>query len=53
MLGTALDGCDVDTLTNKLGWQVRADCLIWNLTTVAGKNGMPPNGFPRRSVLLA
>jgi hypothetical protein len=52
MLGTALDGCDGDTLTNKLGGQVRADCSIWNLTTVAGKNGMPPNGFPRRSVLL-
>jgi hypothetical protein len=53
MLGTALDGCDVGTLTNKLGGQVRADCSIWNLTTVAGKNGMPPNDFPRRSVLLA
>lgn len=53
MLGTVLDGCDTNTITEKRGGQVRAYCSIWNITIEAGKIEIPPNGEPKRSVPLA
>lgn len=42
----ALNGCNTDSVTAKWGGQVQANCALWNITTRAGHNMMPPNGYP-------
>ncbi|KIW24839.1 hypothetical protein, variant [Cladophialophora immunda] len=44
--GIALNGCNTNSLTRKWGGQVQANCALWNITTRAGHNTMPPNGYP-------
>ena len=42
----ALNGCNTNGLTMKWGGQVQANCALWNITTRAGHNSRPPNGYP-------
>jgi hypothetical protein len=45
-LSMALNGCNTDSLMNKWGGQVQANCALWNITTRFGHDMTPPNGYP-------
>ncbi|KIX05715.1 uncharacterized protein Z518_03687 [Rhinocladiella mackenziei CBS 650.93] len=46
LLSMALNGCNTDTTTKKYGGQIQANCALWNITTKAGHDSTPPNGYP-------
>lgn len=46
-LNMALNGCNTASSDKKWGGQVQGHCALWNITTRAGHDSTPPNGFPQ------
>ena len=44
-----LNGCNTNSVTEKWGGQVEANCAVYNMTTRFGHSDMPPNGVPDAS----